>query len=324
MLATNYLFLRLVRLRHLEDWLSPSDGLSFVFPKAGSGTYTSTCAVYPLVPGDVLAAHTSVRGTVTVSVADDFVFWSFSLSIEHLFPLFASTELYLLQHLADCFRSPKFYAASSHVARECHKLLSEAPPQFNLDQRTHILRVASPVLSYEFNQVHGQRCSFVRMEEHLARVFEKLSIDEILNLSLSELAKRFSCGQRHLNRLFHQHFGLSVARLKMEMRLSKAVSLLRDPDAKVITVAGQCGFNHLGLFHACFKRRFGMSPGLWRKQNRSGAWSGDSLRSEKANLEPLVRVFAKPAAKDLLLTTGTKTAAIRTLSDEDKSTIDDL
>jgi hypothetical protein len=68
-----------------------------------------------------------------------------------------------------------------------------------------------------------------------------------------------------LNRLFHEFFGFSVAALRMEMRLLKAVSLLRDPNIKVINVAEQCGFNHLGLFNTCFKRRFGQTPGQWRK-----------------------------------------------------------
>ena len=101
----------------------------------------------------------------------------------------------------------------------------------------------------------------------MVQVFEKLSASELINLSVSELADRFSCSRRHLNRLFHQHFGISVAALRMEMRLLKAVSLLRVADAKVIHVAEQCGFNHLGLFNTCFKRRFGSSPGQWRKSN---------------------------------------------------------
>jgi len=48
------------------------------------------------------------------------------------------------------------------------------------------------------------------------------------------------------------------------MRMLKAVSLLRESAAKVINVAEHCGFNHLGLFNKCFKRRFGASPGQWR------------------------------------------------------------
>ena len=80
------------------------------------------------------------------------------------------------------------------------------------------------------------------------------------------MAGKFGCSRRHLNRLFHQHFGVSVAALRMEMRLLRAVALLRNPDAKVINVAEECGFNHLGLFNICFKRRFGTSPGQWRKK----------------------------------------------------------
>src|ERR1019366_4324749 len=102
-------------------------------------------------------------------------------------------------------------------------------------------------------------------------VFEKLSATELVGLSVPELAGKFGCSRRHLNRLFHQHFGISVAALRMEMRLLKAISLLRDPDAKVINVAEQCGFNHLGLFNTCFKRRFGTSPGHWRKASIQAA-----------------------------------------------------
>jgi Helix-turn-helix domain len=43
---------------------------------------------------------------------------------------------------------------------------------------------------------------------------------------------------------------------------------LRNLDSKIIHVAEECGFNHLGLFNTCFKRRFGVSPGEWRKQAR--------------------------------------------------------
>ena len=50
------------------------------------------------------------------------------------------------------------------------------------------------------------------------------------------------------------------------MRLLKAFALLRNPDAKVISVAEECGFSHLGLFNTCFKRRFGTSPGQCRKR----------------------------------------------------------
>ena len=67
-----------------------------------------------------------------------------------------------------------------------------------------------------------------------------------------------------------------MASMRMEIRLLKAVSLLRDRSVKIIHVAEQCGFNHLGLFNACFKKRFGNTPSRWRK----GASNGENLGSD--------------------------------------------
>jgi AraC-like DNA-binding protein len=114
------------------------------------------------------------------------------------------------------------------------------------------------------------------MEDHMMQVFEELSANELLTLSVGNMAQKFSCSRRHLNRLFHQHFGCSVASLRMEMRLLKALSLLRDQGVKIIHVAEQCGFNHLGLFNACFKKRFGNTPSQWRK----GALNGECPDSD--------------------------------------------
>ena len=105
-------------------------------------------------------------------------------------------------------------------------------------------------------------------DQHVTRLFEELSVAEITESSARDLAKQLGCSKRHLNRIFHDYFGLSFAALRMEMRMLRAVSLLRDPDIKVILVAEQCGFNHLSLFNSCFKRRFGLSPGQYRKAPR--------------------------------------------------------
>jgi AraC-like DNA-binding protein len=140
-----------------------------------------------------------------------------------------------------------------------------------------------------------QRSGHVRTEDRMIQTFEKLSASELISLSVDDLAARFNCSRRHLNRLFHQHFGVSVTALRMEMRLLKAVSLLRDADAKIINVADQCGFNHLGLFNTCFKRRFGMSPGQWRKSKiQSEGASARKLENKARTKCPLLATGSCP------------------------------
>ncbi len=263
-LTEEYLTLRLVRLKRLDAWPNQGQGFSFILAKGGSGQYTSDSAAQRLVPGDVLILNSIDGGKIAVANGE-MIFWCFSVCFEHLFPLFAAGEICLLQNTTDNLKGPKLYPAASPLAQECHRLVETAPSQGNVDHRSQVLRVAAAVLSAEFKNVRSQRAGFVRIEDHMMQVFEELSATELLNLSVGDMAHKFGCSRRHLNRLFHQYFGCSVASLRMEMRLLKASSLLRDPDVKIIHVAQQCGFNHLGLFNACFKKRFGNTPTQWRK-----------------------------------------------------------
>ena len=263
-LDDKHLTLALVKLKRLEAWPIHGQGFSFLLAQGGNGQYISKAGVQNLLPGDVLLVNSTLGGEIVVA-SDAMVFWCFSVCFEHLSPLFAIEEISMLQNTTESLVSPKLYPASSALAQECHRLVALAPPQGNVAHRSQVLRVAAAVLSAEFTSVRSKRAGFVRMEDHVMQVLEDLSANELLNLSVGEMAHKFSCSRRHLNRLFHQHFGCSVASLRMEMRLLKALTLLRDPKLKIIDVAEQCGFNHLGLFNMCFKKRFGNTPGQWRK-----------------------------------------------------------
>jgi AraC-like DNA-binding protein len=267
MFACDYLALRLVRLKPPEEWLNQGRRLSFLFPRGGGGTFVSAAVSHPLAPGDVLVLSEAQGGKVCPAEDGELLFFCFALCLEHLYPLFGSNELSLVQNVAEFFAQPRLYPAASTLAQECHGLLAAAPPLHNLDHRGQLLRIVTAILTAAFKDARRQRGGFVGAEEHMIQVLEELLVDDIMGLTVQELAEKFHCGQRHLNRLFHKHFGFSVAALRMEMRLIKAVSLLRNRDAKVIQVAKQCGFEHLGLFNSCFKRRFGASPGRWRDAN---------------------------------------------------------
>jgi AraC-like DNA-binding protein len=263
----DYLALQLLRLKPHEEWLNSGNSFSFLFPKGGVGTFVSAGVSHPLAPGDVLVFKEAQDGRVCAADPQELVFGCFSLCLEHLYPLFGSNELSLLQNVTECFKAPRLYPASSLLAQECHQLLAAAPPQHQLDHRGQLLRVVTAILAVEFKEARSARGGFGGAGDNMIQVFEELLVTDIMGLSVTELAERFHCTSRHLNRLFHQHFGFSVAALRMEMRLIKAITLLRNRDAKLTEVAEQCGFTHQGLFNACFKRRFGASPGQWRDAN---------------------------------------------------------
>jgi AraC-like DNA-binding protein len=268
MLGEDHFKLRLVRLQPSELWANQSrneDEYTFVFIKGGIAKYVFPNATQRIVPGNVLVFTKHSVGKLYADEKSECIFTNFSVLFEHLFPLFASNEIGLLHNVMANFKAGRIFSPTSTVSTECQPMLESAFAQSRLQQRSQLLRIVAAILSDEFKTVHSQRSGMGWAEDHMIQVFEKLSSAELLKLSVDELAAKFSCSRRHLNRLFHQHFGLSITALRMEIRLLKAVSLLRNPREKVINVAEQCGFNHLGLFNTCFKRRYGASPGQWRK-----------------------------------------------------------
>lgn len=147
----------------------------------------------------------------------------FTLCLDHLSPLFAHDEISLLQDTTENFKGSKLYPASSLLAAKCHRQAAAAAPQGGIDHRSSLLGIAAGVLMVEFENVRRKRGGFVRIEDHILQVFEELSTNDLLTLSIEDLAHKFGCSRRHLARLFHQYFGSSIAGLRMEMRPLKTL-----------------------------------------------------------------------------------------------------
>lgn len=278
--------LRLVYLKSPAQWEHSEEGLAFVFPEDDDGNYVCGRITQRLSSGDVLICGGGRGGKLSVSNNGGMTFRSFSITLEHLYPLFAAEEISLLDNLSESLRGLRLLPSTSPLAQECHRLLKTVPSECTLDHRSQLLRIAALILTEEFKAARSRRVGFVRAADHVAKVLQKLSAQELLSFSVDELAERFGCSRRQLNRLFHQYLGFSVAALRMDMRMLKAVSLLRNPNAKIINVAEQCGFNHLGLFNSCFKRRFGSSPSQWRKHAmKTPSSSGSALASAARPLQ---------------------------------------
>ncbi|MBN8526882.1 MAG: helix-turn-helix transcriptional regulator, partial [Planctomycetes bacterium] len=58
--------------------------------------------------------------------------------------------------------------------------------------------------------------------------------------------------------------GRGFADLLAEARLVTAATLLRGSALPVLEVGQRAGFGDASHFHACFRKRFGCSPGAWR------------------------------------------------------------
>jgi AraC-like DNA-binding protein len=87
------------------------------------------------------------------------------------------------------------------------------------------------------------------------------------NFSLDIVSARVRLSRWHVGRLLHRETGATYRELLRQMRLERALTLLRDPTRTVKEVAAAVGYRYNTELDRDFKRVFGVSPTVWRRTN---------------------------------------------------------
>lgn len=101
-----------------------------------------------------------------------------------------------------------------------------------------------------------------------ARVLSALALmeanpEETLDRTL--LARRAGVSVRQLERLFASHLGATIASSYLNIRLARAMTLLKETGLPTADVAAACGFVSTSHFSRAFKRRYGSPPSNLRE-----------------------------------------------------------
>ncbi len=86
-----------------------------------------------------------------------------------------------------------------------------------------------------------------------------------LTLTQQKVADKVFVSAPYLSNLFKHEKGLNFGDYLLELRITKAMELLRDQDAKVYKVAESVGYSNPQYFSVCFKKYTGHTPGEYRK-----------------------------------------------------------
>jgi AraC family transcriptional regulator len=84
-------------------------------------------------------------------------------------------------------------------------------------------------------------------------------------IGLADLAAEVDVHPSHLARSFSRIHGCSVGELVRRLRLEHARALLAETDRRLSDVALSTGFADQSHFSRSFKRRFGVTPGTYRR-----------------------------------------------------------
>lgn len=100
-----------------------------------------------------------------------------------------------------------------------------------------------------------------------AQILETIRALPVNVLSAKEVANKINMSERHLSRLFLKHFGITFAQYIRELRLHESMKLLRESKLGIREIIRQIGMEDADHFYSLFKRKTGITPGQYRKQN---------------------------------------------------------
>ena len=87
------------------------------------------------------------------------------------------------------------------------------------------------------------------------------------SISLPLLAKELFVSPQYLSAVFKKNVGIPFVEHLTNVRLRRAAMLLLETKDSITHVSEACGYGNLSHFLRCFKRFYGVSPSVYRRNN---------------------------------------------------------
>ena len=85
--------------------------------------------------------------------------------------------------------------------------------------------------------------------------------------SIQKFCRRHSVGYENFRKLFRARTGMAPWSYRIRSKMEKAVTLLHHGNLTLQEIAGLLGYHSSYEFSAQFKKKFGVSPGIYRKMH---------------------------------------------------------
>lgn len=81
---------------------------------------------------------------------------------------------------------------------------------------------------------------------------------------MTELCKK---SKEHLSRSIKKYYGITLSEYINNLRINYAANLLMNTNIPVLDICFECGFQNMSWFYSVFEKKFGVSPGVFKRNN---------------------------------------------------------
>ena len=266
-----HLIIQELALRPSGEWKPEVRGWTILRAVEGAGYTMQGAGARELNIGDMVVIAPATSVTIRASQLGVLKLEFFLVLPQFLNGLLTIMEWRQLEDFSKHnFTKLLHFAANDPAAQKFTRLAAQAQRDC-LASRSAMLQLWATAIAVLLPPVNAATGQLLQLRERFREFIGKMSESELATRSLPELAEQLHCSERHFSRLFREEFRISLRDRQTELRLQRASQLLTATNNKIINVAYESGYRHLGLFNAMFKRRFGLTPTAWRLKNNSAA-----------------------------------------------------
>jgi AraC-like DNA-binding protein len=268
-LTERHLTLQELSLQPSMEWIPRCNGWLVARMAEGVGYWLSHHApTVELTVGDGFITFDNADGVVRVSQLGPLKLQFFTVVPQHLVGLLTAGEMRVLQTGPARVLSTTAFFKSTELLGQKFTRLANLGNGGTLPMRCAWLQLWASAIAFPAETVPAPGKS-KNLRERFRQLVNQMSAAELASTSLADQAGRLGCSKRQFQRIFREEFGVPFRMLQIEFRLQRAHQLIADSNVKIASVALDSGYQHLGLFNVMFKKRFGMLPSEWRRQNLS-------------------------------------------------------
>lgn len=167
---------------------------------------------------------------------------------------------------SETFLTPSlpYYRQVSECIRQIDALCDTQPEGFQLAVKGLLFQFIFLLVSNQSPQENPallQTKSLEKMKKILKYVEEHYAE----RITVEDMAELTYYSKSHFMKFFKAHMGTGFIEYLNNYRLSMAERLLRSSGHSVLDIAQMSGFDNLSYFNRIFKRKYGISPGKYRR-----------------------------------------------------------
>jgi hemolysin activation/secretion protein/AraC-like DNA-binding protein len=278
MSAERHLNLQELILRPSGEWIPRCNGWVVARVAEGTGYWMQPGNARELNAGDGFVAASGGNAQVRASQLGSLKLQFFTVQPQFLNGLLTVAEWHQLEIAPDNSAPRVLFFSAGEPAGQKFTHIAGQPRADGLTVRCALLQLWADAMAGLLARPLSISSGANKLRDRFRHVVGQMLEVELSECSLGELAGQLHCSERHFSRLFREEFGVPLRARQIELRLQRARQLLAGSDAKVINVAFDSGYRHLGLFNAMFKKRFGLTPSEWRQQSARKSVAGSKLK----------------------------------------------